>query len=328
MGEITKLEILRELDKRGALDSKQQRELYQLELGSTGEERVLKWVQQYGESHWEILQNVWLSYFGTFECDVILFTKHKIYLFEIKNYSKQFKLRNGQCYLGGERVSHNPVSQAQKVFVNFENLMRNSNCFVPIETALIFVGEHCEVSVHDAIQDVTILQLNQVRDYLKKIAEEEKYCTSNLLDIQRVRYILEKNKGENYYLPTPLPCEMEARIRKGILCSRCGSFELDSSKLIITCPQCLTQEPRENIMIRTICEYGVIHFDKDLETSKVVEFFDRSYSDETIRKYMRKHFELQAGFRGKRYINNTLPFKKMLPLLNLETKQLQIYTDY
>lgn len=291
MQTINRLDILQALNKREALDRNQKQELYQLELGQIGEDRIVKWIHEYGEPHWTIMQNTWLSHYGTFECDIILFTAHKIYLLEIKNYSKRFELRNGQCYLGGEMIGHNPISQAQKVFVNFRQLLGNSFYQVPIETAVIFAGEHCEVSIHDEIQDVKILQLNQVRDYLWKIAADERLYYGDPIDVGRVQQILETNKGENYYLPKPISREMEARIRKGVMCSHCGHFDIDASKAIITCDRCRMREPRENAIVRTICEYGVIHFDKDLETSRIVEFFNGQVSRNNIYYYLDKHFE-------------------------------------
>lgn len=328
MRQINKLDILRELDKREALDSNQQRELYQLELGKIGEERIMKWLQEYGEPHWTIRQNIWLSHYGTFECDFILFTTYKIYLFEIKNYSRKFELRNGQCYLGGKKIGHNPISQAQKVFVNFENLMHQSHYQVPIETAVLFVGEHCEVCIHDEIQDVKVLQLNQVREYLWEIAAEEKCYYGDPVDVSRIQHILDKNRGENYYLPKINSFATESRIRKGVMCSNCGSFDIDLSKSLVSCLHCRIREPRENTIIRTICEYGVINFDKDLDIVKVINFFDGAYSKETLRKYMNKHFRLKSNYKRRWYINDTVPFKDMLPALNLSIKQLQTFKDY
>ena len=328
MQTINRLDILQALNKREALDRNQKQELYQLELGQIGEDRIVKWIHEYGEPHWTIMQNTWLSHYGTFECDIILFTAHKIYLLEIKNYSKRFELRNGQCYLGGEMIGHNPISQAQKVFVNFRQLLGNSFYQVPIETAVIFAGEHCEVSIHDEIQDVKILQLNQVRDYLWKIAADERLYYGDPIDVGRVQQILETNKGENYYLPKPISREMEARIRKGVMCSHCGHFDIDASRAIITCGRCRMQEPRENAIVRTICEYGVIHFDKDLETSRIVEFFNGQVSRNNIYYYLDKHFEEIGRSRTILFKNIKRPFSGCYKDFHFVKKRTLLVPDY
>lgn len=328
MKHINRLDILQALDKREALDQNHKQELYQLELGHIGEERIMKWVKEYGEPHWTVMQNIWLSHYGTFECDVILFTDQKIYLFEIKNYSKKFDLKNGQCYLGGKKIGHNPISQAQKVFVNFQQLMRNSYYQIPIETAVVFAGEHCEVCVHDEIQDIKILQLNQVRDYIWKIATDEKLYYGDPIDVHRVQRILEKNKGENYYLPNPISPEMENRIRKGIMCNQCGNFDIDPSKAIISCSRCLMREPRENAIVRTICEYGVIHFEKDLETIKLVNFFNGQVSRNNLYYYLDKHFEKIGRTRTIVFRNLTMPFSDCYKNLCLEQSHCLMVKDY
>ena len=328
MQTINQLDILRALDKREALDRNQKQELYQLELGQIGEDRIMKWIHEYGELHWTVMQNVWLSHYGTFECDIILFTAHKMYLFEIKNYSKQFELRNGQCFLGGEKIGHNPSSQAQKVFVNFQQLLSNSFHQVPIETAVIFAGEHCEVRIHDEIQDVKILQLNQVRDYVWKIAADERLYYGDPIDVGRVQLILEKNKGKNYYLPKPISPEMAARIRKGVMCSHCGNFDIDATKAIITCARCGMNEPRENAIVRTICEYGVIHFDKDLETSRIVEFFNDQVSRNNIYYYLDKHFEQIGKSRTILFKNIVRPFSDSYKDFSFVKKRTLLVLDY
>ena len=83
----SKLEILRELEKRTALPAGLENERIRLEAGDQGEQKVLSYLQQFGSEHWWILPNLWLDYFRKFECDLLLLTSVGIYPFEIKNYA-------------------------------------------------------------------------------------------------------------------------------------------------------------------------------------------------------------------------------------------------
>lgn len=108
----SKLEILRELEKRTALPEDLENERIRLEASDQGEQKVLSYLQQFGSEHWRILPNLWLDYFGKFECDMLLLTTAGVYPFEIKNYTGQFEFRKNQCLINGKKVGHNAIAQA------------------------------------------------------------------------------------------------------------------------------------------------------------------------------------------------------------------------
>lgn len=324
----TRLEVLRELGKRGALDDEMKKELYKLELGNCGEQTVLKWLQEFGLNHWRVVRNLWLYRNGNFECDLILLTTAKICHFEIKNYTKDFAYQSGQCYFDGEKMSHNTISQAQRVFINFENILRNENIHVPLESIIVFASQHSEVNIKDTIQDVTIKTLNQLRDYIFQIAADEKSYRGERLDIRHFMQLIEKYEVANPpFQAEPITKETEHRLQKGILCSQCGSFDIDTSKSLIVC-DCGMCEPRENAIIRTICEYGVIHFDKELVTADVLDFFDQEISRNTLFKYLDKHFERVGNNRGLHFINKTIPIKRCYVDFDLKNHRSLIIRGY
>ena len=78
-------------------------------------------------------------------------------------------------------------------------------------------------------------------------------------------------------------------------------------------------EPRENAIVRTICEYGVIHFDKDLAITDILDFFNRDYSRGTIVKYLDKYFTQISTGRHIKYANT-------IRLDNLDFKLARYYS--
>src|SRR5690625_2983401 len=57
--------------------------------GAIGEEIVFEYLKTYGQKHWLIFRNIWLDYYGEFECDFVVFTGHKFYILEVKNRSEE-----------------------------------------------------------------------------------------------------------------------------------------------------------------------------------------------------------------------------------------------
>src|SRR5699024_5734842 len=84
--EPTQLDVLHEFDKRKGLKQypKLKNKLRKLERGYKGEMLLIDYLKKYGESHWVILRNVWLNFFGGFECDVLLITKSGLILLKSK----------------------------------------------------------------------------------------------------------------------------------------------------------------------------------------------------------------------------------------------------
>ena len=58
----SRLEWLRELNKKQVLDNKMREEITRLELGFKGERDVLKMIKGFGNPNWRMIQNVWLKF--------------------------------------------------------------------------------------------------------------------------------------------------------------------------------------------------------------------------------------------------------------------------
>lgn len=305
----TSLEILQELEKRKALFEELENERLRLETGSQGEQKVLSYLQQFGSEHWQLLSNLWLDHFGKFECDLLLLTSAGIHPFEIKNYTGQFEFRKSQCLINGKKVGHNAIAQAQKVSVNIKNILNHAGISANLQGAAIFIGPHNEVIIHDSIEDIDIVQANQLRNYIWKIVQEERNYRGKPIDAQKILKVLKAYETENPFDQDRIPDKIKSCAHKGILCSRCGNFNLDTNRSYISCP-CGMHEPREKAIVRTICEYGVIHHDKELTVTELDEFFDGEISKQTLRKYLNIHFTRIGTGKGTKYVNLRFPFKK------------------
>ena len=299
----TRLELYTELNKRNAIPEEAKDEFTRLKSGLEGEQTILDYIKQYGEPHWKVLQNIWFDHYGKFEVDCMLLTDKRIYLFEVKNYTGHYVFQNSQCSCNGRKIGHNAINQAQKSYINFQKILRQNQLNIPVTGALIFTGIDCEITVHDEVDDLKIVTRNQLRNFIWQIRNNERNYSKSRIDIEYLKQILENHEINNPFLPEPISDETSFLLKKGIRCSQCNSFELDTSKVYVSC-KCGMHEPRENVIVRTICEYGVIHFEKDLVTTDIVEFFNGDYSRGTIIKYLNKYFVQISTGRHIKYANN------------------------
>ena len=303
----TKLDVLRELDKRHALGNVLKDELRRLENGNSGEQAVLAFIEEFGEEHWVIRKNLWLDYYGKFECDLLLITNAGLYTFEVKNYRGKFDFRNSQCLINGKKVGHNAIAQAQKVHINIAQIFRDAFHHFNTQGVLTFIGQHNEVVIYDELEDLHVVMANQLRNYIWDIVKVEKNYLEAPVDIQTVIQLLEKFETDDPFTADTIPNEIAQQVQKGICCSNCGRFDVDVNKQYIAC-QCGMFEPREEAIVRTICEYGVIHYKQDLTAKNLDIFFNGDVSRKNLTKYLNKHFERIGSNRDTRYLNKRLPF--------------------
>ncbi len=309
----TKLEVGRELKKREMTVEG----LEHLEKGFAGERWVLDTFSEFGQKHWKILQNVWLDYQGVFECDFLVLTTVGMYTFEIKNYSGKFSFQNSTCLLNGKKISHNPIYQAQKAKVLIESLLQEKFPRMSVQGILLFIGEHHTVEIADRVDDLQILMRNELRNYIWAMERTERNLQGTGFDIDACAAWLEPFRTINPFGPEPIDLKTKEQLRRGICCSNCGRFDVDTKKSFVTCG-CGMHEPKENAIVRTICEYGVIHFVQELKTADLFAFFNGQVSKSTLLKLLNKHFTKIGEHKASQYVNLRLPFACVQQQFRLE----------
>lgn len=323
----TRLEWLRELNKRHALNKELKEELIRLELGFKGEQDVLELVKEFGDPNWSLIQNLWLRLFGHFENDIVLLTNHGLQTIEIKNYSGSYEYLHSQFLLNGVAIGHNPISQAQRSLINVKKILKDHSFNVPVEGNLVFTGNNCDIKISQTVAELNILMMHQVGRHIQGIRQQEKYSNRIPLNPTKLLEVFDNFETISPFQPEPLTDEMKRTMLKGIVCSHCGSKSIKISRKEVSC-RCSTHEPRENAIVRTICEYGVMNFDKNLVLNDLVEFFSGQVSRTNIRKYLLKHFDKVTQNKNTRFLNKKIPFIRLIDTLLLANKCIRRLSDY
>ena len=227
------------------------------EAGRIGEETVIDYLKQYGKMHWIYIRNMWLEDFGLCENDITLITNSHCYVFEVKNYEQNYSHCDGICFVNDKRLKNSPVAQTRKNFINLKNICSEFSPNIQVKGALIMTNIDQKVDIQSTIEDIEVVPRNSIREYIKKIVNEEHNATNTIDDKEGLIQYFEQYEIINPNLPSSLGDDAFASLRKGIYCGNCGSFNLNfnSRKKYINC-DCGFHEPREEAILRTICEYG------------------------------------------------------------------------
>ena len=311
-GVPNELEVLEVLSKRKfSQNHEDARKLKRLRAGAVGEEVVADYLNKYGRSKWLLMQNFWLDYFGTLECDGLLVARRDLYVLEVKNYSGLYEYENGLSKLNGRELSVNPVYQTQKATMKVRELVSSRFPNIKVLGVLLFVGIDSQIRIKSEGLDTLIVQRHELKGLIESIAEEEVSGWSNVGDLNDMVQFIQAHQTKNPYPVEPLTPEDLAGLQKGILCENCANSTVAVTKKFVKC-KCGHIESREKATIRTICEYGVLNFTKPLTANALLDFFNGQASRGYIIKVLKNHFRLISRGREDYYENNFRLYTKKI----------------
>lgn len=303
---------------RGLLRTKSDTQDYKrLQLGDQGEAKFLEYLRSESLEHWVVLTNLWLDDGRSFECDVVLITNHCVYVFEVKNYKGHFIYEDARCTIGQLKMDYDVIQQARKSYLKLQKICQEFAPTLPVKGAIVFIGEKNKVSIQSPISDIEVLQLTDLYEYIQQIIYEEQAGNYRLVNASQLIQHLEKYEIRDPFLPKPLSKGDLASARKGIYCSHCQNYALRIEKHYTVCP-CGLQESREEALVRTTCEYGVLTLGQNFTTGEIVEFIDHQASRGYVRKILNKHFGYTPNNRFSYHHGKTLPYHKILHQFSME----------
>lgn len=312
---LTELDFYLAADKHHLLKS--EKEIYKLNrllAGAEGERIALEYLKKFGKSHWVILPNFWMNYFGPFECDFILLTNYKCYLFEIKNYRSEFVYKDGIVKIDGIQRNFNPIHQTRRNYQNLQEIINKIFPHITVEGATIFTGINNAVFIKSEVSDIKIIPRSYLKWYIDQIIKEEQNSRGQPIDIKGLISQLLKFEIQQSYLPDAISQDRMSTAKKGIYCAKCHSYHVKVNRFSIEC-RCGYQEDRENAILRAIYDYAVLNYDKKLTTNNLLDFLNRQVSKTYLLKILNQHFTTVKKSSESHYIiNDFSEFKSKLNL--------------
>lgn len=282
-----------------------------LKAGLAGEDKAVKCLENHGKDHWIMLRNLWINFNNAFEYDIILITNHCVYIFEVKNYTGNFTYENGVCILNNRKMDHDVIQQTRRNFLRMERLCNQLPNPPKVKGAIIFIGENNQVEIKSPVEDIETLQLTDFYEYIKDMIEaEENTNHSTFINPTQIITHLEKFEVAHPYPPQSLSKSVIQEFRPGIHCARCGNYNLKTTKYYLECP-CGYHESREEAIVRTVCDYGVLTHDKNFSLGEIMAFINHEAAHTFLRDILVKHFKQTLNGRFTYYENKKLPYYKI-----------------
>jgi hypothetical protein len=286
------LKILRILNARMELEEKEKQNYLNLEKGYKGE---LKFDALMANLQQErlILNDLLLEKNTTkFQIDSFHIAQGTAYHFEVKYFEGDYYIENDRFYTYSGKEILNPLHQLRRSETLLRQLLHSFGWSLPLESYLIFVNP--SFTLYQAPKDPSIIFPTQLERFLLKMNR----APSSNLNSRHTRLaeqLLGLHQVDDPY--KRLPGYGFERVRKGICCANCGSFDLSVGKQIIVCKICCKKEAVEQAVIRTISEYKLLFPNSKLTTIVVYDWCN-IISLKTIRRVLSNNFKQTGQNKG------------------------------
>ncbi|AQS52678.1 hypothetical protein BW727_100270 [Jeotgalibaca dankookensis] len=235
--EMRKLESL---EGRMTLNADYTRQLHQMRLGYAGECQFDCMAEELDDYVIRINDFI-LARQQLCQIDSIFISEQKIYLLDIKNWSKTYTLNRD----GFESLHNDPLDQLKRARKIFINMLESHGIRLPVEARLVFINP--EIVLYGMDANLPIILPQQIPDYFNKIRHSSGPITK--WEEQIAKKILAQHTDENpYRLQVPYSTES---VQPGILCSTCRILMTEKSHKFLCCPKCLETESKAHAVRRS-----------------------------------------------------------------------------
>lgn len=303
--QLTERKFLSLLSKRKFLSDTDAQKLARLQKGYEGEQMALEFLKKYGHANWKILQNIWLGDENIYETDLLILGNMGWLTLEIKNYDGQFHYENGICKREDFTMSHNIVSQAQRILLNNRYLAQRLPMSAKTTGALVFIGEHNDVQINGHVTEIDIVPRNHFKFFLGEMVKLEKRARNNDL-VEKSLELINRVAVPSPFEPRMIDEHERKFLKKGIHCPECGNFDYIRLRYNFVCT-CGVVEGFRDAVLRTLDDYCQLFHHKNLQRKEVLEFLDNQVSKTHLVNILKSNYQIIRASSYTEYLN---PYKK------------------
>lgn len=291
---------------RKGLTEREVKDYQRLKRGYAGEVHVDKLCAFFLNDEVEYLNDITLNcQMNTVQIDKILCVGNTLYVIDVKHYRGEYTFKNNAWWVGNKLLSRNIYEQLRRAVRVIQSIFDEADWKMTVEGVIVFSNPDCKISMVDSVKELT-LTYTDVPMWLSTLKTEQSVRLKNA-DWKK---ILQAFEVESYRTRRLCDGDRFSKLKKGIRCPTCGGFELKEYRYKCIC-SCGHIEVKETAYVRTICEYGLIHHDKELKVGAVVKLFGDHVNKEYVRKNMYKHFLLKNSLsKYSMYENKGVPFEE------------------
>lgn len=292
---------LEEMEKRGGLTQEMKRELNQKQSGFTGESDFGRLIYEYMPKHWSLIQDLRLKTIGgEIQIDALLVNNLGLTVFEVKNYTADYRYVTGRWQVNGRPKYHDDFQQLDRTVGLLSQLLKQNNFEVPLKKFVVYINEQDTVEIDDST--LPFIKRAKLRSFIKETINDCQAASNHSYSKER-DWLIKQHLED--YRRLSLTDEEFVGVKKGIYCVNCTSFKLSTTRYHFHCQHCHYAEAKEKAIVRTTCDYGLLFPYRNLIVPEVMDFIGPCLQKEHLYIILSKYFTKKPS--STHFINPQLP---------------------
>lgn len=294
------LRIRRFLKARMALSGEDLKQLAFDEKGLEGECRFDQLIAQSPASTYLQLQDLFLEWRNSpFQIDSLLWSPHKIYLLDIKNFDGEVYIEGDRWFYLSGRELKNPIPQLNRCESLLRQLLQSLGVNLLIEAYIIFVNP--EFTLFQTNRNHSIILPTQVNSFIRKLGSvSPKSYNQNLIESAKKLALLHNEDSPSRQ--SRIPNYSIDTLKPGIPCDKCGTFLLHMRGRELICDICEYRESVTSGVLRNVEEHKLLLPDRFITVAKMVDWCGLDLTQDRMQRILKKHYSMVGIGRSTYYL--------------------------
>ncbi|WP_042224635.1 nuclease-related domain-containing protein [Oceanobacillus manasiensis] len=280
------LKIVRLLNKRKKLTSKEKQHFISLQKGYEGEVLFDTYISQL-KCDCFVLNDLLLEINNTtFQIDSLLITPQRIYLFEVKNYQGNYVYESDKLFKRPHLEVVNPLHQLSRSESLLRQLLLKLGTNPQIDASVVFINP--AFTLYQAPLDKPIIFQTQIYHYMEKINQGDSKLSAKHRKLADQLVSLDQKE----YKQTQIEPYDYTQLQKGITCLSCFSFSVIVEKGKCICKKCGFQETVSRAVLRSVEEFHTLFPSEKLTTNVIHDWCQIVQLKQRIRRILASNYKI------------------------------------
>src|SRR5699024_10435861 len=271
------------LGKRAALSGKEKRNLERYRSGYEGEMEYDRVLDEVGHESMYVFRDIWLGIGDSkVQLDALIVADNLLIVNEIKNYSGNYSYEDGVWKVRNQQISEDPVRQISTAANKLLRLRYESGLQFEVQKEIVFVNPYMIFGPTDYKNGDLFVMRNRLKQYFRNFHNNTFGRSAKVLAEEVARRIISP--------PHPAPSADISRLKLGLNCYKCQSFDVSKKRFWYECRQCGYTEPFERLVVRSAIEFSVLFPAERVTCRAIHEFLGKSVNYQTIQRRLSRYF--------------------------------------
>jgi hypothetical protein len=295
--ESDELKLLRSLNNRTVLPSKEKIIYLHLEKGYKGELMFDHLSERLDPKKFLVLNDLRLETNSTnFQIDTFIISQVTQFPCEVKNFEGDYYYESDQFFSMNENEIQNPLDQIKRSDTLLRQVFQKKKYSISLKSNVFFVNP--SFTLYQAPLNKPIIYPTQLDKFFDDLNRRPSILNDYHYKI--ADYLVKEHKTVSPYTRLP-PYDYE-KLNKGLTCFSCLSFSVKAGETKILCNVCGCMENVENGILRSVRELKLLFPSIKITTNLVYEWCKVIESRKQIRRILKKNYTIMGTRHSTYYI--------------------------